>query len=583
MMYLDKVNSVDDVKKMNLEELVGLAQDVRGAILKRDSIIGGHVGPNLGMTDAIIAMHYVFNSPIDKIVFDVSHQCYAHKIITGRKNGFLNPDDYDKITGYTNPMESKHDHFVIGHTSTSISLASGLAKARDLMGEQYNVIAVIGDGSLSGGEALEGLDFAGSELGTNFIVVVNDNGMSIAENHGGLYDNLKLLRETNGTAELNLFKTLGYDYFYVNDGNDIETLIKAFEKVKDYKKPVVLHINTLKGKGYKLAEENKEPWHWSVPFDIESGDKKFDFGNAETYNDVTYNILQDKIKKDNRVVVVNAGTPGVFGFTPDRRKELGKNYVDVGIAEEHAVAMSSGLAKAGCKPVFCVMSSFIQRTYDQLSQDLALNKNPAVILVYWGGISGADATHLCCFDMSMMSNIPNLVCLSPVTKQEYVAMLNYAIEQNDEPVVIRVPNNMIYGDEVNLSWPDLKKSSIKKQGKDIAILALGDFMKLAEDVVSSLEKDGIHPTLVNVRNYSQIDMDLLHQLKNNHNIVVTLESGILNGGYGEKVASYYGKSGVNVLNFGAKKEFTDRESVESIYKRNNLTVEQIIEKIKDLM
>lgn len=583
MMYLDKVNSVDDVKKMNLEELVGLAQDVRGAILKRDSIIGGHVGPNLGMTDAIIAMHYVFNSPIDKIVFDVSHQCYAHKIITGRKNGFLNPDDYDKITGYTNSMESKHDHFVIGHTSTSISLASGLAKARDLMGEQYNVIAVIGDGSLSGGEALEGLDFAGSELGTNFIVVVNDNGISIAENHGGLYDNLKLLRETNGTAELNLFKTLGYDYFYVNDGNDIETLIKAFEKVKDYKKPVVLHINTLKGKGYKLAEENKEPWHWSVPFDIESGDKKFDFGNAETYNDVTYNILQDKIKKDNRVVVVNAGTPGVFGFTPDRRKKLGKNYVDVGIAEEHAVAMSSGLAKAGCKPVFCVMSSFIQRTYDQLSQDLALNKNPAVILVYWGGISGADATHLCCFDMSMMSNIPNLVCLSPVTKQEYVAMLNYAIEQNDEPVVIRVPNNMVYGDEVNLSWSDLKKSSIKKQGKDIAILALGDFMKLAEDVVSSLEKDGIHPTLVNVRNYSQIDMDLLHQLKNNHNIVVTLESGILNGGYGEKVASYYGKSGVNVLNFGAKKEFTDRESVESIYKRNNLTVEQIIEKIKDLM
>ena len=583
MMYLDKVNSVDDVKKMNLEELVGLAQDVRGAILKRDSIIGGHVGPNLGMTDAIIAMHYVFNSPIDKIVFDVSHQCYAHKIITGRKNGFLNPDDYDKITGYTNPMESEHDHFVIGHTSTSISLASGLAKARDLMGEQYNVIAVIGDGSLSGGEALEGLDFAGSELGTNFIVVVNDNGMSIAENHGGLYDNLKLLRETNGTAELNLFKTLGYDYFYVNDGNDIEALIKAFEKVKDYKKPVVLHINTLKGKGYKLAEENKEPWHWSVPFDIESGDKKFDFGNAETYNDVTYNILQDKIKKDNRVVVVNAGTPGVFGFTPDRRKELGKNYVDVGIAEEHAVAMSSGLAKAGCKPVFCVMSSFIQRTYDQLSQDLALNKNPAVILVYWGGISGADATHLCCFDMSMMSNIPNLVCLSPVTKQEYVAMLNYAIEQNDEPVVIRVPNNMIYGDEVNLSWPDLKKSSIKKQGKDIAILALGDFMKLGEDVVSSLEKDGAHPTLVNVRNYSQIDMDLLHQLENDHNIVVTLESGILNGGYGEKVASYYGKSGVNVLNFGAKKEFTDRESVESIYKRNNLTVEQIIEKIKDLM
>lgn len=580
MTYLDKVNSVYDVKKMNLEELNGLANDVRNAILKRDSIVGGHVGPNLGMTDAIIAMHYVFNSPIDKIVFDVSHQCYAHKIITGRKNGFLNPEDYAKISGYTNPIESEHDHFVIGHTSTSISLASGLAKARDLKGEDYNVIAVIGDGSLSGGEALEGLDFAGSELGTNFIVVINDNDMSIAENHGGLYDNLRLLRKTNGTAELNLFRALGYDYFYVNDGNDIGALIKAFEKVKDYKKPVVLHLNTLKGKGYKLAEDNKEPWHWSVPFDIASGDKKIDFGDTETYNDVTYGILRDKIKKDSSVVVVNAGTPGVFGFTPDRRKELGKNYVDVGIAEEHAVAMSSGLAKAGCKPVFCVMSSFIQRTYDQLSQDLALNKNPAVILVYWGGISGADATHLCCFDMSMMSNIPNLVCLSPATKQEYVAMLDYAIEQNEAPVVIRVPTNMVYGGDVNLTWEELKKSNVVKQGKDVAILALGDFVELGKNVVDALEKDGYMPTLVNVRNYSKLDEELLHKLQSNHNVVVTLESGILDGGYGEKVASFYGCSEVKVLNLGAKKEFTDRESVESIYKRNYLTVEQIVAKIK---
>lgn len=577
MAYLDNINSPADVKKLSVKELKGLAGEVRAAILKRDSLIGGHVGPNLGMTDAIIALHYVFNSPKDKIVFDVSHQCYPHKILTGRQNGFLNPEDYDKITGYTNPNESAHDHFTIGHTSTSLSLASGLAKARDLKGEKYNVIAVIGDGSLSGGEALEGLDFGGSELNSNFIVVVNDNQMSIAENHGGLYKNLELLRQTNGQAELNLFKALGYDYVYVNDGNDIAALIKAFEGVKDSTKPVVVHLNTTKGKGYAPAEQNKEPWHWSVPFDVKSGKPTVDFGNGETYNDITYNLLTDKIKQGENVVLMTAGTPGVFGWNAEKRAALGAHYVDAGIAEEHCVAMSSALAKGGCKPVFCVMSSFIQRTYDQLSQDLALNRNPAVILVFWGGLSGADATHLCSFDMAMMSSIPNLVCLAPTNKDEYIAMLNWSLAQNEHPVVIRVPAGAPFAGDV--SPVALNRSEIVEQGKDVAVLALGNFMKLGKDVVAALKEKGIHPTLINPRFYSGLDEALLHDLQKEHKLVVTLEDGVLNGGFGEKVARFYGVSDVKVLAYGGKKEFTDREPIESIYERNRLTVPQIVEDV----
>lgn len=581
MAYLDRVNSPADVKKMSAAELKGLAEEVRAAILKRDSLIGGHVGPNLGMTDAIIALHYVFNSPVDKIVFDVSHQCYPHKIITGRKNGFLNPEDYGKISGYTNPAESEHDFFTVGHTSTSLSLASGLAKARDLKGEKHNVIAVIGDGSLSGGEALEGLDFGGSELNSNFIVVVNDNQMSIAENHGALYDNLKLLRETNGKAELNLFKALGYDYFYVGDGNNIESLIAAFTVVKDSVKPVVVHLNTEKGKGYSFAETNKEPWHWSVPFDVNSGEKKL-ADSGETYNDITYNILSNKIKQGENVAILTAGTPGVFGFTPEKRQALGAHYIDAGIAEEHCVAMSSALAKGGCRPVFCVMSSFIQRTYDQLSQDLALNKNPAVILVFWGGISGADATHLCLFDMAMMSSIPNLVCLAPTSKEEYVAALNWSMTQNEHPVVIRVPNGAPIAGESAGTFA-FNASEVIEKGEKVAVLGLGNFLALGKEVVAALKAKGLKPTLVNPRFYNGVDAVLLNDLKKNHSVVVTLEDGVLDGGFGEKVARFYGASEVKVLTYGAAKEFTDREPLESIYQRNRLTAPQIVEDIFNIL
>ncbi len=577
--YLEHINSPEDVKKLSEQEMKLAADEIRTAILNRDSKIGGHVGPNLGVVEATIALHYVFDTPKDKIVYDVSHQCYPHKILTGRRDGFLTDEGMAKISGYTNQDESEHDFFKIGHTSTSISLACGLAKARDLKGEKHNVIALIGDGSISGGEALEGFSNA-AVLGSNIIIIVNDNEMSIAENQGGLYTNLRLLRETDGQAECNMFKALGFDYHYVADGNSISQMIDVLQKVKDTNKPVVIHMHTLKGKGYKYAEENQEKWHWNVPFDLESGEATIDM-YGENYNDITYNFLNDKIKKDKDVVVLTAGTPGAFGMTPERRKELGKNLVDVGIAEEHAVAMSSALAKGGCKPVFCVWSSFLQRTYDQLSQDLAINNNPAVILVYAGAISSMDVTHLGCFDIAMASNIPNIVYLAPTNKDEYLAMLEWGIEQQSHPVIIRVPQQVNAAvAPVAQDYGELNKYQVVRQGKDVAVLALGSFFGLGEEVVAQLKEQGIDATLINPRYVSGLDGKLLNDLKANHKLVVTLENGVLNGGFGEKIARFYGADDMKVLCYGARKEFTDRVPLAELYQRYRLTVPQIVDDVK---
>lgn len=549
--------------------------------MNRDSKVGGHVGPNLGIVETTIALHYVFDSPRDKIVYDVSHQSYPHKILTGRKEGFTTDEGMSKISGYTNPDESEHDFFKVGHTSTSVSLACGLAKARDLKGEKHNVIAVIGDGSLSGGEALEGLSNA-AVLGSNIIVIVNDNEMSIAENHGGLYTNLRLLRETEGRAECNMFKALGFDYRYVGEGNSVSRMIDVLREVKDAAKPTLIHVRTLKGKGYKFAEENKEKWHWNVPFDIASGESKVDM-SGENYNDITFDFLNEKIKKDKDVVILTAGTPGAFSLTPERRRQLGQNYVDVGIAEEHAVAMASALAKGGCKPVFCVWSSFVQRTYDQLSQDLAINNNPAVILVFAGAISGMDVTHLGSFDIPLISNIPNIVCLAPADKEEYLAMLNWGLEQREHPVVIRVPLEVSSAAlPVERDYGALNRYQVVRRGSGVAVLALGSFFGLGRQVVDGLKEHGIDATLINPRYYSGLDRDVLEGLKQDHKIVVTLENGELDGGFGEKIARFYGPTSVKVLNFGADKEFTDRVPVEELYKKYRLTPEQIIAEILKL-
>ena len=578
MAYLDKINSPEDLKKLNTAEMEALAGEIRSAVLNRDSKIGGHVGPNLGIVETAIALHYVFDSPKDKIVYDVSHQSYPHKILTGRKNGFLKVEEMGKISGYTNPNESEHDFFVVGHTSTSVSLACGLAKARDLRGEKHNVIAVIGDGSLSGGEALEGFDNA-AVLNSNIIIIVNDNEMSIAENHGGLYGNLRLLRQTGGKAECNMFKALGFDYRYLEEGNDIAKLTSLMKEVKDTDKPTVLHIHTEKGKGYKPAEEHKETWHWSVPFDIASGNPTIDL-SGENYNSITVNYLQEKIAKDKKVVLINAGTPGAIGMTPDMRQKFGRNFVDVGIAEEHGVAMASALAKGGCKPVFWVLSSFVQRTYDQLSQDLALNKNPAVILIGWNGISGGDATHLGTFDIPLISNIPNLVYLAPTTKEEYLSMLDWGIEQTSHPVVIRIPSTVVHAEkETEKTFEQLNTYKVEQQGSKVALIAAGSFFELGRRAAAKLAEQGITATLVNPRYLTGLDENLLNSLKDDHKIVATLEDGELDGGFGEKIARFYGNSNMKVLNFGAQKEFTDRVPVEELYKRYHLTPELIADDI----
>lgn len=575
-MYIEKINGPEDVKKLNIEEMTALAEEMRHALLKRASIHGGHFGPNFGMVEAIIALHYVFESPKDKMVFDVSHQTYPHKMLTGRKDAYLYEEHYDDVTGYSCPQESEHDHFTIGHTSTSVSLACGLAKARDLRGESANVIAIIGDGSLSGGEALEGMDFA-AELDSNMIIVVNDNDMSIAENHGGLYSNLKLLRETNGQAECNLFKAMGLDYVYVDHGNDLRELIGAFKQVKDSKKPVVVHINTLKGKGYKPAEEHKEEWHWHLPFDIETG--KSHFPEVEDYSSVTCEYLIEKMKKDPTVVAITSGTPTILGFTQEKRKQAGRQFVDVGIAEETAVALASGIAKGGGKPVYGVYSSFIQRTYDQISQDLCIDRNPATIVVYTGSVFGmTDVTHLGLQDIPMLSNIPGLVYLAPTTKEEYLSMLDWSVEQKEMPVAIKLPGGDMISDgrEVTKDWSQLNTYEVTEKGSKIALIGLGTFYSMALQTAEMLEKKGIHATVINPYYITGLDKGLLEKLKADHDTVATLEDGILDGGFGEKIARFYGSSDMKVYNYGLKKEFLDRYDVNEVLKENHLTAEQIV-------
>lgn len=584
-MYIEKINEPKDLKNLQIEELAKLADEMREALLIRASKHAGHFGPNFGIVEATIAIHYVFDSPKDKIVYDVSHQCYPHKMLTGRKDAFLYEEHYNDVTGFTNPKESEHDFFTIGHTSTSISLACGLAKARDLQGKEGNVIAIIGDGSLSGGEALEGLDYA-TELDGNLIIVVNDNDMSIAENHGGLYGNLKLLRDTNGEAECNLFKAMGLDYVYVKDGNDIAELVEAFKKVKDTKKQVVVHINTLKGKGYVFAEEDKENWHFKAPFDVSTGKVLF-VNKNENYPSITKDYLLKKMKEDKSVVAITSGTPTVFGFDKEARQEAKSQFVDVGIAEETAVAVASGIAANGGKPVYGVSSTFLQRAYDQITQDLCLDNNPATILTFGGSVYGmTGVTHIGLQDIPMLGNIPNLVYLAPTTKEEYLAMLEYSINQTDYSIAIKVPGGAVVSDnkEVTKDFSQINKYEIVSKGSKVAIIGLGNFFTLAKETAKLLtEQHNITPTLINPYYITGIDEELLSSLCKAHSTVITLEDGFLSGGFGEKIARFYGKSDVKVLNFGIKTEFIDINDVNETLRDNHLTKEQIVSDILEVL
>ena len=581
-MLLEKIQSPKDVKVLSMPQLHKLAQEIRDGILNRDSNIGGHVGPNLGIVETTIAMHYVFNCPEDKFVFDVSHQSYPHKMLTGRAFGYYDNNRFQEISGYSSPAESpEYDQFELGHTSTSISLASGLQKARDIKGTKENIVVLIGDGSLSGGEALEGLDEVG-ELGTGIIIIVNDNEMSIAENHGGLYKNLALLRETNGKAECNLFRAMGLDYEYVADGNDVETLIKTFQEVKDIDHPIVVHIHTEKGKGYAPAEQNKEPWHWSMPFDIETGKPKIE-GGGEDYGNMTAEYLLEEMKQDKTLIAVTAGTPAAGGFTADKRQLAGKQHIDMGIAEEQAVAMISGMAKGGIRPVYNVYSTFIQRTYDQIAQDLCINGNPAVINVFCASLYGMnDITHIGFYDIPMLSNIPNLVYLAPTCWEEYKAMMAWGIQQTAHPVSIRVPGGAVtHSDEqFDEDYSELNRFKMTHKGSKVAIVALGAFYGLGKQVAAQLkEQKGIDATLINPRYITGLDEEMLESLKADHEKVITLEDGALEGGFGEKIARFYGDSDMRTLCFGIKKGLYDRYDYQQLAKDNELTPEQIVARV----
>ena len=594
-MYIEKIQSPADLKGMDIATLNIVADEVRQAVLNRVSKHGGHVGPNLGFVEATVALHYVFNAPEDKFVFDVSHQCYPHKVLTGRASGFLgNVDDMNAISGYSSPAECpEYDNFEVGHTSTSISLATGLQKARDVKGTKENIIAVIGDGSLSGGEAFEGLDEA-SELGTGIIIVVNDNEMSIAENHGGIYKNLRALRESRGECEHNWFKAWGFEYKYLEEGNDIERLIEVFRSVKDTNRPTVVHIHTEKGHGYAPAVNDKEAWHWGMPFNLDDGSRPVrnadgtmpEVKPCETYPELFSDWMLSEMKHDKTLIAVTAGTPTAAGFTADKRKEAGSQHLDMGIAEEQAVAMISGMAKGGLRPVWTVYSTFIQRTYDQIAQDLCINSNPAVINVVGGGVNSMnDITHICLFDIPMLCSIPGLIYLAPTTCEEYFAMMRWAILQDKKPIAIRVPSNGVVHttENVDEEYSYESKYKVMHEGSKVAIIAAGSFYQKGENVVRMLADKGIDATLVNPRYLNEVDADTLEALKTNHNLVVTLEDGCKDGGFGERIASYYGTSDMKVLVCGVKKGLYDRYNVEQLLEDNRLLDEQIVEDVLALI
>lgn len=582
-MYLEKIISPKELKQLRIDDLPLVAQEIRDVLINKTSKYGGHLASNLGVVELTLAIHYVFNSPIDKIVFDVSHQCYVHKMLTGRLKNFVEPDLIRSITGYTNPLESEHDIFNVGHTSTSISLATGLAKARDLKGEKENIIAVIGDSSLDGGEAFEALNYA-AELGTNLIIIVNDNDMSIPENHGTLSRKLRELQDNNGCIENNFFEALGLQYIFVKSGHDIKTLIDTFEKVKNIDHPVVIHCCTVKGKGYSFAEENPEKWHWCHPYNIETGEAvRKTAVPKENYGEIVGQYLINKIKTDKSIVAMTASVPAYIGFNTERRKQAGKQYIDVGIAEQNAVTMAAAIARGGAKPVFVTGSSFYQRAYDQIEQELCINKCPATMLVAFSGINGHDSNaHAGLYDIALLGNIPGLIYLAPSNKQEYLAMLDWSIEQDKAPVAIRIPWNGVHNTDRPLpsDYSDTKYEIVQK-GSSVAIIALGSFYQLGEELACLYEKTtGIRPTLINPRFITGMDELTLEKLKNNHDLVITLEDGIVSGGFGSRIAQFYGPTKMKTLCCGFSLDIPTMFTVNEMLEQNGLTAEKMLERIK---
>lgn len=576
-MYLEKINGPEDIKKLKKEQLQTLADETRNALINKISNVSEHSGPNLGVVELTIAMHYVK----DKIVFDVSHQSYPHKTLTGRKQAFMDSNHFGDVTGYTNPLESEHDLFTIEHTSTSVSLALSLAKGRDLKKTNENVIAIIGDGSLSGGEALEALDYA-VEYKNNLIIIVNDNDQSIAENHGGIYKTLKELRENNGESNHNMFKAFGLEYKYLDDGHNIEKLIELFESVKGIDHPVVLHIHTIKDKGLAYAEANRELWHAGGPFNVEDGSSK---GGGFNSDPTVFESLKQLLDTNDKAVVLNAGTPKGLGFVKGVREEYVKRgqFIDVGIAEENAVAMSSGIAKNGGTALFGTFAPFFQRIYDQISHDLCLNDNPATMLVLSPGIYGMNTnTHIALCDIQMFAHIPNLIYLAPASKEEYRQMFKFATTQKEHPVAIRVPVVFTQsGVEDTTDYSVYNKNKVEIKGSKVAIFTVGAMLPMALETAKKVkEETGLEITVINPRFLTGLDEELLTKLKENHELVIKLEDGELIGGYGQTIASFYGDMNIKVKNYGISKAFHTDFKADELLAENGMSVEQLTAYIK---
>lgn len=631
---LSSIHTPADVHALSAQQLRDLCLEIRATLLDYGKKHGGHIGSNLGVVELTVALHRVFDSPRDRFIFDVSHQSYVHKMLTGRAAAYLDQSRFDEVTGFTNPLESEHDSFVLGHTGTSISLACGLAKTRDMQrgaaGESTigNVIAIIGDGSLSSAIAFEGLNNA-AEQGGNLIIIVNDNEMSIAEDFGGMYGQLAKLRTSNGMAELNLFKAFGLDYRYVEQGNDVDALVEVLNEVKDIDHPIVVHIHTTKGLGFNDETEadngsdgcnqtNPQPHagqceanHWQDP--EASLGKPLDA--RKYYGEMAMASLERRFDNEPELVVISPATPGSNGITRDFRERAGAHYVDTGITEEHAAAFAAGIARAGGRPVLATSATFFQRTFDQLQQELALNHVPATLLIFGAGISGADNTHSGTFDMTMFANVPDVTCLAPASGEQMLDMLAWATGPSGHGVVaIRMPGEQILALEraADMAFDPLQRAEehdpavniagacpfaryqIVQPGRDVAILGLGNTMPLAAEITSALaendeEHAAITATLVDALQYSTMDAELLAMLADGHRLVVTLEDGQLEGGWGEKVTAFYANSSntkashVRVLNFGAAKEFTDRVPLGELNERYGLTSETIVSRIRGIL
>lgn len=586
-MYLEHIESPTDVRALPASAMPTLCAEIRDAIIASSAKVGGHVGPNLGIVELTVALHRVFSSPTDKLVFDVSHQTYAHKMLTGRAWNYLDEDRMGTLSGFASPVESEHDHFSMGHTSTSVSLACGLSRARDLAGDTYDVVAVIGDGSLSGGLAFEGLDDA-ARLATNLIIVVNDNEWSISENQGGLYAALARLRETGGTAAGNPFRALGLGYAYVEDGNDEQAVEAALRKLRGCARPTVLHVHTHKGLGFAPAEADEESWHHVGPFDPNTGEK-LGGGRAsggivatkpETYADITGEHLLARMASDQQLIAISSATPYMMGFTAPRRAAAGRQFVDVGIAEEHAVTLAAGLAAGGAHPVYGVYGTFLQRAYDQIWHDVCLNAAPATILVFGSSAFGTtDATHLGFYDIAMLGDMPGLTYLAPTCREEYLAMLDWACSYEGGPAAIRVPGaGVVSRPGVALPADGFASGlpEVVREGADeVAILALGATLPLGQRVCERLAEKGVDAALVNPRYACGIDRDWVQGLAASFRVVVTLEDGVRDGGFGSRIACILGPTGVRVRCFGLTHGFPDRYEPAELLEACGMTEENV--------